>query len=482
MRLTGLVGSVHHASMTQLKYYLNTHIHFDIAYNGEQSHVTSDKITATIVGVNASTHPSDVAEYQPEYRYLLSKENIQQNPEAVFSYSVAWHHRPELTWENRLAANHLVPVDLEIHWLSIINSFVLVMLLTSFLSLIMVRILKRDFSKYMDDDEAELGGEEETGWKLVHADVFRIPPHLSLFTAFVGAGAQLFVMLFGVLLLSLGDAFRPTRRGRIAAAIVVSYAVTSGLGGYVSARLYRQLGGKNWVWNIVLCAFVVPGPLLLVFAFLNTVAIWNDSSAALPFGTIMILLGLFLFVALPLTIIGGIWGKNRPSSVKFDAPCRTNKIPREIPDGSSYRHPMVHILIAGCLPFSAVYIELHHIFAAIWGHQIYTLFGILFLSLTMLVVVTAFMTITLTYFQLTAEDYRWWWRSFVSGGITGLFVFLYSIWYYYDDSDMTGFFQTAFFFGYSGMMAYCFFIMLGFVGFQSSLLFVKKIYRTIKVE
>lgn len=46
--------------MTQLKYYLNTHIHFDIAYNGEQSHVTSDKITATIVGVNASTHPSDV--------------------------------------------------------------------------------------------------------------------------------------------------------------------------------------------------------------------------------------------------------------------------------------------------------------------------------------------------------------------------------------------------------------------------------------
>ena len=31
--------------------------------------------------------------------------------------------------------------------------------------------------------------------------------------------------------------------------------------------------------------------------------------------------------------------------------------------------------------------------------------------------------VALTYFQLAVEDWRWWWRSFMCGGSTGLFVF-----------------------------------------------------------
>mmetsp|Transcript_9706 Transcript_9706/g.31688 ORF Transcript_9706/g.31688 Transcript_9706/m.31688 type:complete len:110 (-) Transcript_9706:483-812(-) len=42
--------------------------------------------------------------------------------------------------------------------------------------------------------------------------------------------------------------------------------------------------------------------------------------------------------------------------------------------------------MAGFLPFSAIYIELHYIFASLWGHKIYTLFGILFLAFVMLVI------------------------------------------------------------------------------------------------
>jgi len=43
--------------------------------------------------------------------------------------------------------------------------------------------------------------------------------------------------------------------------------------------------------------------------------------------------------------------------------------------------------MAGFLPFSAIYIELHYIFASLWGHKIYTLFGILYLAFVMLVIV-----------------------------------------------------------------------------------------------
>ena len=37
---------------------------------------------------------------------------------------------------------------------------------------------------------AVLDDNEETGWKYIHGDVFRFPPHKNIFCAFVGTGAQ----------------------------------------------------------------------------------------------------------------------------------------------------------------------------------------------------------------------------------------------------------------------------------------------------
>jgi Endomembrane protein 70 len=45
-------------------------------------------------------------------------------------------------------------VSLQIHWFSIINSCVTVLLLTGFLATILMRVLKNDFVKYTKDDEA----------------------------------------------------------------------------------------------------------------------------------------------------------------------------------------------------------------------------------------------------------------------------------------------------------------------------------------
>ena len=74
---------------------------------------------------------------------------------------------------------------------------------------------------------------------------------------------------------------------------------------------------------------------------------------------------------------------------------------------------------AGFLPFSAIYIELYYIFASVWGHKVYTIYSILFIVFIILLVVTAFITVALTYFQLAVEDHTWWWRSFLCGGSTG---------------------------------------------------------------
>jgi len=114
--------------------------------------------------------------------------------------------------------------------------------------------------------------------------------------------------------------------------------------------------------------------------------------------------------------------------------------------------------------------------------QVYTLYGILFLAFGLLALVTAFITVALTYFQLASEDHRWWWRSFLSGGAVGAFIYAYCFFYYFNHSGMSGFLQTAFYFLYMAVVAFGFFLMMGAVGFYASWMFVRYIYSSIKTD
>ena len=48
--------------------------------------------------------------------------------------------------------------------------------------------------------------------------------------------------------------------------------------------------------------------------------------------------------------------------------------------------------------------------SSLWLSQIYYVFGFLFVVVLILVITCAEMSIVMTYFQLTNEDYLWWWR------------------------------------------------------------------------
>ncbi|KAJ0907805.1 putative nonaspanin (TM9SF), MFS transporter superfamily [Helianthus annuus] len=401
--------------------------------------------------------------------------------EVEFMYTVRWKET-NIPYESRMekyAQSSSQPHHLEIHWFSIINSCVTVLLLTGFLATILMRVLKNDFVKYAHDEEAA-DDQEETGWKYIHGDVFRYPKYKSLFAAALGSGSQLFALALFIFILALVGVFYPYNRGALFTALVVIYALTSGIAGYTAASFYHQLEGTNWVRNLLLTGCLFCGPLFLTFCFLNTVAIAYTATAALPFGTIVVIVLIWTLVTSPLLVLGGIAGKN--SKAEFQAPVRTTKYPREIPPLPWYRKTIPQMAMAGFLPFSAIYIELYYIFASVWGHRIYTIYSILFIVFIILLIVTAFITVALTYFQLAAEDHEWWWRSFLCGGSTGVFIFGYCLYYYYERSDMSGFMQTSFFFGYMACICYGFFLMLGMVGFRAALFFVRHIYRSIKCE
>ncbi|KAI4307693.1 hypothetical protein L6164_030853 [Bauhinia variegata] len=438
--------------------YLFKHLHFEILYN-------KDRIIDVIVRNDSPVDLTDDKEVEVD-----------------FSYSVKWT-LTDIPFEKRLekySQSSSLPHHLEIHWFSIINSCVTVLFLTGSLATILMRILKNDFVKFTHDDEEAVDDQEESGWKNIHGDVFRYPRYKSLFAAALGCGTQLFTLSTFIFMLALGGVFYPYNRGALFTALVIIYALTSGIAGYFAASFYYMLEGKNWVRNLILTGSLFSAPLFMAFCFLNTVALAYNSTAALPFGTIVVIFLIWTLVTSPLLVLGGIAGKN--SRPEFQVPCRTAKYPREIPHLPWYRRTLPQMAMAGFLPFSAIYIELYYIFASVWGHRIYTIYSILFIVFIILLIVTAFITVALTYFQLAAEDHEWWWRSFLCGGSTGLFIYGYCWYYYHARSDMSGFMQTSFFFGYMACICYGFFLMLGTVGFRAALIFVRHIYRCIKCE
>ena len=80
--------------------------------------------------------------------------DVDEPTEVEYSYSVEWT-KDDLEWKDRLSrytgGRSFVPTNFEIHWLSIINSFVLVLLLTAFLTIIMLRVLRKTSVLIYDD-------------------------------------------------------------------------------------------------------------------------------------------------------------------------------------------------------------------------------------------------------------------------------------------------------------------------------------------
>lgn len=146
-----------------------------------------------------------------------------------------------------------------------------------------------------------------------------------------------------------------------------------------------------------------------------------------------------------------------------------------------YRYLLLLLFFSSWL-CSAISVELYYIFATAWGREHYTLYGILLCVFAILLSVGACISVALTYFLLSGEDYRWWWRSVLSTGSTGIFIFLYSLFYYHNRSNMSGLVQSVEFFGYSLLTAFVFSLMLGTVSFWASLAFIRYIYRSLKMD
>ena len=122
--LWGFLGRI---DREENKYHLFIHIHFDILYNGNH-----------VIEINLQRDPRLYVDISEEKEIDIS-----------FTYSALWE-ATDIPFGKRMdkfSQYSFHPGNLEIRWLSAMNSCVSVLLLTGCLATILMRLLRKDFIK-----------------------------------------------------------------------------------------------------------------------------------------------------------------------------------------------------------------------------------------------------------------------------------------------------------------------------------------------
>eukprot|EP00547_Thalassionema_nitzschioides_P009127 CAMPEP_0194228058 /NCGR_PEP_ID=MMETSP0156-20130528/43173_1 /TAXON_ID=33649 /ORGANISM="Thalassionema nitzschioides, Strain L26-B" /LENGTH=550 /DNA_ID=CAMNT_0038960559 /DNA_START=75 /DNA_END=1724 /DNA_ORIENTATION=- len=344
---------------------------FEPADDDDDSNKEGDSFTvAKIINPISSCNPKSKKKVHTDYNMVTSQGREPQlaSGKVLFTYDVTWIENKELHWASRwdiyLSMDNAIPA--KVHWLSIANSLVIVFVLSAMIAAILVRNLRRDFARYnkLATDEEKAEDLEEFGWKLVHADVFR-PPSFSplLLSVACGTGAQILSMSFLTIIFSSMGFLSPANRGALLMAELLLYVMMGGMAGYVTARLYKTFKGKSWQRATTLTALGFPGVAFTLFFMMDLLAVSQDSTDAVPFTTMIVLLVLWFGISTPLVFFGAYFGYKQ-DAIEF--PVNTSSIPRQIPDQPWFMGIPFTLAIGGILPFGACFVELYFILASVW--------------------------------------------------------------------------------------------------------------------
>jgi len=486
----GFVGHIDMQGSQPGVKYINNHLRLVILYHEEQTYKGA-RVVGFEVEAYSIKHEWNPDKSVPPDTCMKSDSAQEIKPQRVsdieesdhnivFTYDVVWK-RSDIKWAMRWDV-YLKMTDSKIHWFSIINSIMIVLFLSGMVAVIMLRILHRDLARYNNEQMSEEEQKEETGWKLIHGDVFRPPAHGGWFAVLVGTGAQIFAMTLITLVFAALGFLSPANRGGLMTALLLLFVFMGMLAGYYSTRTYKMFGLLEWKKNTLATALLFPGLVFGVFFILNFFVWGEHSSGAVPFSTLVALLVLWLGISVPLVYLGSYIAFRKPN---IEHPVKINNLCRLLPPDSQqswYTSPHLSILLGGILPFAAVFIEIFFIMSSVWLNQFYYVFGFLFIVFIILIITCAEITIVLCYFQLCNEDYHWWWRSYLTPGSSALYLFLYSILYFFTKLQIVKFTSGLLFFGYMFLVCCAFFVLTGTIGYFACFAFVTKIYASIKID
>lgn len=488
--------------------YLNNHVTLVVRYHTESSGRHS------IVGFEVYPKSMDTDHcYDAKYDYdnfaILPQDPIklaqEKNHIIHYTYSVYWREDHTITHSSRwdlYYANDNLKTTSSVRWISLINS----LMLAGLVSLIVATFVYKLFMTNATLSSSKELLEDHDLWKSLAHDAMLLPLNVTLLSTLTAYGLQSIVAALGVLstlflnnTLHFGSsisasAFFNNHQGAIftcSLIILLASGFASAFGGIIVHKLlsnqppglvYRS--SPNIVLSFsfsALLPIVVLGGMLVI----NCIVWAKESSNALPFGTIVLIIILFGVIEVPLGLLGGIIGNGvvfdpRSFLVTSFIPLRVNNSPITL--WTPKKSILLNILF-GLIPFGIVYVDLQLILNTIWLEKtsFFYMYGFLFATTFLVLIVVAESAIIITYVSLTIfKDPHWQWLSFAASSSIGYYIFLYTIYYFLYHLQIADFVSSLIYFSYMALVSVTTGVACGAVGVISSLLFVRKIYSSAK--
>ena len=477
-------------------FFLYNHYRFVIKYHEEEAYEGARVVGVEVTPMSIDQQkqiskkcdqdtepvPKGMDENQP-HMVLTGPLAQKSDFRVTFSYDVYWV-ASSVSWASRwdIYLSMGNKTHDSIHWLSIINSLTISIVLTGIVAMILLRALRLDIQRYnrVLSDEEKAEQEEERGWKLVHGDVFRPPNRLpTAFAVVIGIGSQLICMAAMTIIVAAIGFLSPANRGYLAIALLVFFLGFASVAGYTTARTYKMFGGEKWQRTTIVTALGFPGFLFTVLMIINAIVWSTGSTNAVPFGSMLAVMALWLCLSVPLVFVGAHFGFKAD---KIEPATRISDLPKPIPPQPWYLQAPATMLVGGLLPFGTVFVELMFILQSFWGGQYYYVFGFLLLVFVLLLITSAEISIMLTYFQLCAEDYQWWWRSFLVPAASGAYLYAYCVYFFFAALSIDEGVPQLLYFSYMGLIALAFSFVTGTIGYLATASFVRQIYASVRVD
>ena len=181
------------------------HNHYDLIIEYHELSGKEMRVVGVLVRPSSRQASKELGDGAADCGAPTAPLTLSENGETTvtWTYGVTWVPSPTAfatRWDK-----YLHVFDPKIHWLSLTNSTVMVLFLCGMVASILLRALRKDIARYNQLDQINLddlsgtnaldeGVQEDSGWKLVHGDVFRTPRYPLILSILLGNGAQLFVM------------------------------------------------------------------------------------------------------------------------------------------------------------------------------------------------------------------------------------------------------------------------------------------------
>lgn len=468
--------------------YIHNHVMLVIRWHAER-HDGSKNVIVGFEVYPKSVSDSHCPGASPDYTNLALDENSKEPLVIPFTYSVYWREDSFLDYDHRNDL-YIDPSsngnEGRMHWFAIINSLVLVSLLSIFAAVVLVKALHSDFQN------------DQQGWRTMGDQAFFEPSHVDALCVLAGTGVQLFFTIAGVFLLLSAQAAPPTQS--LISASMTLFVFAGFFAGFSSVQFYKRFSvrysWKHSMWIAFMSSSALSGLYFVILFICNTLTYENRSSRAIQLNVILALAGVYVLLQVPICLAGGFIS-NKVDILDFIMPGRI--LPRtEAPPVSrmSVSHLPKYLqwkfLLPACgvFPFGILFIEMMYTYKYLWGGKSgisapsgNSIYGFLALTTILLTIVVSEISVITSYLRMNVNDWsNWQWKSFLTcSGSVFCYLLLYMI-YYLSRMKIIDAVSPLLYLTYSMMLNVIISLACGSLGLLASMLFLYTIYTSVKKE